>query len=119
MPLAVEKWNSRFPFEMWLLPKKHMPAFTDLDDSMIPDMAACFQDCIRRLDTALEFPPYNYIIHTIPCNTSRQYVYHWHIEIIPRLTNIAGFEWGTGFYINPTLPERAAEVLRNLNNGED
>ena len=40
--------------------------------------------------------------------------YHWHIEIMPKLTKVAGFEWGTGFYINPMLPEEAAKNLREV-----
>lgn len=115
--ISFTPFASRFPFEMWLVPKKHTVSFTDLKDHEIPSLADCFQESIRRLDEALEFPPYNYIIHTTPCNTARQYVFHWHIEIIPRLTNVAGFEWGTGFYINPTPPEQAAEILRTLKNG--
>ncbi len=104
---------SRFPFEMWLLPKRHVEKFSALKDEDIAPFSSCFQNSIRRLDTALGMPPYNYIIHTEPCNTSKPYQYHWHMEIIPRLTQIAGFEWGTGFYINPTAPEQAAEILRN------
>lgn len=103
---------ARFPYEMWLLPKKHVNDFSLVDDKDIPLLADCFQKSIKRLDMALGKPPYNYIIHTVPCNTPTQYYYHWHIEIIPRLTQVAGFEWGTGFYINPLSPEIAAETLR-------
>jgi UDPglucose--hexose-1-phosphate uridylyltransferase len=63
---------------------------------------------------ALNNPPFNYIIHTRPVSQEYHEYYHWHIEIIPRLTKTAGFEWGTGFYINPTKPEEAAEFLRNI-----
>ena len=59
-------------------------------------------------------PPYNYIIHTAPFDTQELPHYHWHIEIIPRLTRVAGFEWGTGFYINPVPPEEAAAFLREV-----
>jgi len=60
----------------------------------------------------LNNPPYNYIIHTAPAANVGMGHYHWHIEIIPRLTKMAGFEWGTGFYINPTPPEEATTYLR-------
>jgi UDPglucose--hexose-1-phosphate uridylyltransferase len=113
--ICFAPFASRFPFEMWLMPKHHDPNFADLEDSDIAPLAQCFQKSLKYLDKALDFPPYNYIIHTIPVNTSRQYTYHWHIEIIPRLTNIAGFEWGTGFYINPVPPEQAVEILRSAN----
>jgi UDPglucose--hexose-1-phosphate uridylyltransferase len=59
-------------------------------------------------------PAYNYILHTAPFDNPELPHYHWHIEIIPRLTNTAGFEWGTGFYINPVPPEEAAAFLREV-----
>ena len=62
----------------------------------------------------LQDPSYNFIIHTTPLKDSKRDDYHWHIEIMPRLTKVAGFEWGTGFYINPTPPEVAAKTLREV-----
>ena len=67
---------------------------------------------LQRLDRALESPPFNLIVHTSPFSEEVADLYHWHIEIMPKLTRVAGFEWGTGFYINPTSPEEAAKVLR-------
>ena len=69
-------------------------------------------EAIRRLETCLESPPFNYAIHTAPVTGEDFGYYHWHIEIIPRVTQVAGFEWGTGFYINPMPPESAAHYLR-------
>ena len=66
-----------------------------------------------KLEIALDDPPYNYIIHTAPFDTQELQHYHWHMEIMPRLTRVAGFEWGSGFYINPVLPEQAAAFLRD------
>ena len=57
------------------------------------------------------------ITHTSPVNAGELEHYHWHVEIIPRLTRVAGFEWGTGFYINPVPPESAAEFLREVDTG--
>jgi UDPglucose--hexose-1-phosphate uridylyltransferase len=59
-------------------------------------------------------PPYNYLIHTSPLSSGPLEHYHWHFEIIPRITRVAGFEWGTGFYINPVPPEHAAQYLREV-----
>jgi UDPglucose--hexose-1-phosphate uridylyltransferase len=70
------------------------------------------KDMLSRLDRVLDFPAYNYIIHTSPIGESAQDYYHWHMEIMPKLTKLAGFEWGTGFYINPTPPEESAKFLR-------
>ncbi len=67
---------------------------------------------VRKIQDCLSDPPYNYVIHTAPVNEGFMEHYHWHIEIIPKLTKVAGFEWGSGFYINPTSPEDAAEYLR-------
>ena len=61
---------------------------------------------------ALEAPPYNLLLHSAPVRESVGEFYHWHVEIIPKLTKVAGFEWATGFYLNPTSPEEAAQVLR-------
>ena len=66
------------------------------------------------MERALESPPYNLIIHTSPFSEETREFYHWHVELIPKLTRTAGFEWGTGFYINPTSPEEAAQVLRDV-----
>lgn len=110
--VSFEPFASRFPFETWILPKTHQASFKSLKDENLAELAEVFQDTIKRLDKSLDFPPYNYVLHTNPVNTEIDYNYHWHFEIIPRLTHVAGFEWGTGFYINPTPPEQAAEFLR-------
>jgi UDPglucose--hexose-1-phosphate uridylyltransferase len=68
---------------------------------------------LMRFDRTLESPAYNMIIHSSPFTEETADFYHWHVELIPKLTRTAGFEWGTGFYINPTSPEEAAQVLRN------
>ena len=67
---------------------------------------------MQRLNRALEMPPFNLVLHTAPFAEEVADVYHWHIEIMPKLTRVAGFEWGTGFYINPTPPEESARFLR-------
>jgi UDPglucose--hexose-1-phosphate uridylyltransferase len=72
---------------------------------------------LRKLDSALERPAYNFIIHSAPVQDPQLAYYHWHVEIIPRLTKVAGFEWGTGFYINPTPPEESARFLREAGLG--
>jgi UDPglucose--hexose-1-phosphate uridylyltransferase len=69
---------------------------------------------LSKLEQALDDPPYNYILHTAPFDSQEVPHYHWHLEIIPRLTKIAGFEWGSGFYINPVLPEPAAAFLQEV-----
>ena len=104
----------RFPFECWILPRNHRSNFEDSTPEELQDLAAILKDCLMRLKKALNTPPYNYIIHTVPITMSGIDFYHYHLEIIPVLTHIAGFEWGTGFYINPTGPEDSAAYLKNI-----
>ncbi len=104
----------RFPFETWLLPRAHVSAFEKISDAEIALLATTLKDTLKRLNIALNNPSYNYMLHSAPCKTPDLEFYHWHLEIIPKLTRVAGFEWGTGFYINPTLPEDAAEFLGQI-----
>jgi UDPglucose--hexose-1-phosphate uridylyltransferase len=110
--LAFEPFAPRLPFETCVIPKKHISSFEDTDESLFKLMAETFSLILKKINKALNFPPYNYILHTSPFNNSVNDFYHWHFEIIPRLTRVAGFEWGSGFYINPTPPEHAAQHLR-------
>lgn len=112
---------SRFPFEIWLLPKRHMSAYTAMTHQEMYELADCMRATMKRLSVSLANPQYNWMLHVepnvlLPRNPWPDIAdhYHWHFEIIPKLTRVAGFEWGTGFYINPTAPEDAAEYLREV-----
>lgn len=116
--IAFCPFASRFPFEMCLLPKHHELNFHESRRHVV-DMAECLKAVMEKLDNVLNHPQYNYVFHSAPNLFERRGYwktihedYHWHLEIIPRLTKVAGFEWGTGFYINPTSPEDAAKYLR-------
>lgn len=105
----------RFPFEVWIFPKAHNHSFANIREPETLSLANALREIMIRYAQVLHHPPYNYIIHTSPCNVTKNLFnefYHWHIEIYPRLTIPAGFEWGSGFYINPTSPEVAAKYLR-------
>lgn len=110
--IALCPFASSFPFEVWIIPKRHLPSFGDISGKERKALAKFLKFILERIYKILDNPPYNYIIHTAPCDGKDHRSYHWHIEIIPRLTRIAGFEWGTGFYINPLPPEDAARFLR-------
>ena len=117
--LAVVPFAPRFPFEVWILPKKHSSDFHKIDSQERNSLAKVLKEVLAKIKKLLDDPPYNYVIHTAPFRrahkgywTTIDEDYHWHIEVIPRLTQVAGFEWGTGFYICPTLPEEAAKYLR-------
>ena len=110
--IAVAPFAPRFPFEVWIMPRVHQSAFEDSQRQEFEQLALILKDMLMRLDKVLDFPAYNYIIHTSPIPESPNEHYHWHLEIMPKLTKIAGFEWGTGFHINPTPPEESAKFLR-------
>ena len=110
--VSIAAFASRFPFETWVLPKKHHSHFEHMDPFEYEQAAQILSDTLRRMNQVLNNPPYNYIIHTSSFSDTEENYYHWHFEIMPKLTKVAGFEWGTGFYINPTPPEEAAGYLR-------
>jgi len=112
--IAFEPFAARFPFETHLMPKRHMSHFEATDDALLPELAKCLRLSIAKIEAALNQPPYNYLIHTSPLNVRSLDHYHWHFEIIPRITRVAGFEWGSGFYINTVPPEQAAAFLREV-----
>jgi UDPglucose--hexose-1-phosphate uridylyltransferase len=106
-------YASRFPFEMWILPKNHNSHYENIQKNEVDELGTVLKTILMKLETGLDKPAYNYIIHTSPFDTQLLPHYHWHIEVIPRLTRVAGFEWGTGFYINPVPPEQAAAFLKD------
>jgi len=110
--LTVCPFAPRFPLETWILPKAHGEAFELMTRHEYRNLARALRDTLRRLNKALDCPPYNFVIHSAPAGEPADGYYHWHIEIMPKLTKVAGFEWGTGFYINPVPPEDAARHLR-------
>ncbi len=112
--VAFCPFASRFPFETWILPKVHSSHYENIQKNGIDELAGVMRQVIAKIESALDKPAYNYIIHTAPFDTQELGHYHWHIEIMPRLTKAAGFEWGTGFYINPVTPEDASSFLREV-----
>lgn len=109
--VCLTPYASKYPYEMLILPKRHMPSFTSMKDSEVTDLADILKRSLYSLYALLDDPPYNFYIHTSPVN-GRDYVfYHWHLEITPRVSRVAGFERGTGFYINTLSPESAAIQL--------
>lgn len=115
--IVIEPYAARFPFETWILPKQHSSHYEDIDSPGIENLSWVLKSTLRKLEKVLERPPYNFLIHTAPLQEPSNGYFHWHIEIIPKLTRVAGFEWGTGFYINPTPPEESARFLREAGLG--
>ncbi|MBN2097493.1 MAG: galactose-1-phosphate uridylyltransferase [Candidatus Omnitrophica bacterium] len=110
--LAFAPFASRFPFETWILPQEHHSDFSFIRSDDVTELARILKDVLKRMKQVLNDPPYNFIIHTSAIEQRDREDYHWHIEIMPKLMKIAGFEWGSGFYVNPTPPELVAKYLR-------
>ncbi len=89
-------------------------AFSEIEDNEISGLASILKDVLARLYHGLENPDFNYTIRTAPCENRYVRYYHWYVSVIPRLTKVAGFELGSGFFVNVTLPEAGAEFLRNV-----
>jgi UDPglucose--hexose-1-phosphate uridylyltransferase len=112
--VALSPYAARFPYEVWIMPKQHQAAFRTIDDAQRLEFAGLLRRVLLRHKLALGNPAYNYMFHSSPFGLEKNPEYHWHLEIIPRLNSVAGFEWGTGFYINPTTPEESASILREV-----
>ena len=120
--VAFTPYASRFPFEIFLIPRNHSHCYSEAPPEEILSLGKALKEILQKLKKVLKNPPYNFVFHTAPNTKTKpkrvhywetiQFDYHWHVEILPRLTRIAGFEWGSGFYINPTAPEEAAAFLR-------
>lgn len=109
--VAMCAYAGRQPYETWILPAEHQSGFENLADELFPELAALLQQLARGLKQVLSPLSYNLLLHTSPFGLDPAQ-FHWHLELVPRSTQLAGFEWGTGMYINPLSPERAAERLR-------
>ncbi len=105
----------RQPYETWLLPTEHAAEFHELADSALAELASLLQQVLGRLRQQLGEWSYNLILHTLPFRSAEEQLYHWHWELIPRTSQLAGLEWGAGVHVNPLSPERAAQRLRDGN----
>jgi len=119
--VAFCPFAARFPFEITIMPRRQTAYYSDILPEELLLLADALKMSLQKLSKALNQPQYNIIIHTAPARyahhgywTTIDQDFRWHIEILPRLTLIAGFEVGTGFYINPTPPEESAKYLREI-----
>jgi UDPglucose--hexose-1-phosphate uridylyltransferase len=121
--IALHPFASTFPFETWILPITHQHDYALASNDDLRGLAAMVRDVLRRLRFLLHDPPYNLVLHTAPSPHPRpgqsdywstiEHDYHWHIELVPRITRIAGLEWAAGYTVNPTPPEEAADFMKN------
>jgi UDPglucose--hexose-1-phosphate uridylyltransferase len=112
--VAFAPFAPRSPFETWIVPKRHESNFEAEPKERLGLCAQALGTTLRRLGAALGDPAYNFIVHTNPLRDAASASYHWHVEVMPALSQVAGFEWGSGFHINPVPPEEAAEFLRKV-----
>jgi len=110
--VVLQSFASRFPFETWIIPKEHQASFGLISMEDSKRFAKVLKTTLWKLYSKLNNPDYNYVIHTAPIKDEGEDYYHWHLQIIPRLTTPAGFEMGSGIYINVSLPEETAQFLR-------
>jgi UDPglucose--hexose-1-phosphate uridylyltransferase len=115
--IAIAPYASRLPFETWLLPRNHQARFEDAPDASLAAMAEVLKQMLERINWALEEPAYNLALHTAPFHGEQDDAFHWHLEILPRVTRVGGLEWGSGLTRNPMPPEEAARWLREGREG--
>ena len=111
--LAFQPFASQVPFETWILPKRHRPCFGQISIEEVRELAQILKDILARLAALLNDPDYNYVLHSAPTDAEDEEYFLWHLQIVPRLTRIAGFEIGSGMRINTASPEETAEAMRN------
>ncbi|KAK7380641.1 hypothetical protein VNO78_33156 [Psophocarpus tetragonolobus] len=113
---SLVPFAAAYPFEIWIVPRFHSAHFHELDAEKAVELGGLLKLMLRKMNLQLNNPPFNYMIHTSPLhgNESELPYSHWFIQIVPQLIGFAGFELGTGCYINPVFPEDAAKVLREV-----
>jgi UDPglucose--hexose-1-phosphate uridylyltransferase len=115
--VAFAPFASRSPFEVIILPKEHRAFFGDVTDEELDDLASVLKTALFKIYKGLDNPDYNYIIQSAPVGDDDVKYFHWHITIAPRLTTPAGFEMGSGIYVNAMAPEQCAHILSNVEMG--
>lgn len=118
--VALAAFASRFPFETWIIPKEHSCDFYKMERGKIPDLTELMMTLMAKMRKVVGDFPFNFVLHTAPFKRDAgkrgywetiEHDYHWHFELLPMLTRVAGFEWGSGFYINPLPPEDACKSV--------
>jgi UDPglucose--hexose-1-phosphate uridylyltransferase len=112
--VAFAPYAALTPFHLWIFPRRHNACFGNVTDSELSDLASILKEILLRIYVGLDNPDLNYVTRSLsPDHGSLKY-FHWYVSIVPRLSTVAGFELGTGMFINTVLPEQSAEFLREL-----
>ena len=112
--VAFIPYAAASPFHLWIFPKTHRTCFGDVGDTELSDLAALLKDILLRLYVGLDNPDFNYMIRCLSPEGAGNKVFHWYVVVIPRVAQMAGFEMGTGMFINTALPEESARFLRDV-----
>ncbi len=112
--IALQPYAARVPFETWIFPKAVQTSFGHLHGLAVVDFARVLKRVLAGVVRALGHANYNFVIHTAPLEDEHKSYFTWHLAILPRHSIPAGFELGTGIYINVTRPEETAKYLREL-----
>lgn len=112
--LVFHPFASRVPFETWIAPKRHRSSFGLASAGELRSLARVLRLTLRGLDSALGNPDYNYVIHSAPVDDENKDYYLWHLQILPRVNAIAGFELGSGIFITTMMPEESAAFMRQV-----
>ncbi len=115
--VATTFYASRFPFEIWIYPKKHESQFELTSKASMAELSDALMEVLAMLNKTLDNPPLNLYIHTLPAIEENADYFHWHVEITPRLSKYGGFELGSDIVIDVMSPEDAAEYLRHSKKG--
>ncbi|MEW5978098.1 MAG: galactose-1-phosphate uridylyltransferase [Acidobacteriota bacterium] len=112
--VVYHPFASQTPFETWIVPRRYCPSFAQATNEEIADLSVVLKKTLGSLSAALNDPDYNYVVNSAPIAGEDEEYYLWHLQILPRLGRLAGFELGSGMRINPAQPEETARFIREL-----
>lgn len=112
--VAFTPYAALSPFHMWIFPRSHISCFGEINDLELADLAYALKTVLAKLFYGLNNPAYNYTIRSVPTDEKQSDYFHWYLAIVPRLSKAAGFELGSGMYINTAIPEESAKFLREI-----
>jgi UDPglucose--hexose-1-phosphate uridylyltransferase len=112
--VAFMPYAALSPFHLWVFPRDHRSSFDESTDEELADLASTLRTLLAKIFHGLRDPDYNFSIRSIPAREGQREYFHWYLTVIPRIARTAGFEIGSGMYINPALPEESARFLREV-----
>lgn len=112
--VAFVPYAASSPFHTWVVPRRHVASFLRATDEELTDLGGIVHRVFRKLYVGLHDPDYNYVIRSAPVQDTEQEYLHWYLTVVPRVTRAAGFELGSGMYINTAVPEESAAFLRSV-----